>query len=88
MVLNSLSHHDAHIVPFLDLIITGNPIISGVDTFRKETAGNTTLYASSSHPPNTVKAILIGEFTRAKIKLLSASFQEQTNNIFTRLKQW
>lgn len=52
----------------LDLVISGNSMTSRVDTatYRKVTAGNTTLHAAFCHPLHTVKAVPMGELVSVK----------------------
>lgn len=78
------------ILVWTSLFITGNLITSKVDTvtFRKDTAGNTTLNASSCHPLHTVKAVPMGELTRVKRNCSSVeSFEDERMNVCNKLKE-
>lgn len=82
--------HNSVTIPFLDLLISGNSITSRVDTvtYRKETAGNTTLHAASCHPLHTVQAIPMGELVRAKRNCSSATaFDIEKQTVCKRLKE-
>lgn len=81
-----LSAHGQEI-SFLDLNlkgIHGQPVISS--TFRKPTAGNTILHYNSSHPKHTLKAIPVGELTRAKRNCTDpAQYEIEETQICSRL---
>ncbi|XP_044148864.1 protein YAE1 homolog isoform X1 [Bufo gargarizans] len=60
--------HDITTIAFLDLSLEGDSATHQVhsSTYRKDTSGNTTLMATSCHPPHVVRNIPKGEFIRAK----------------------
>lgn len=82
--------HDVSTIAFLDLQITSNSITSKIDTctYRKPTAGNTTLHAASCHPLHTVRSIPIGELVRAKRNCSNDElYHKECDNIMDRLTQ-
>ncbi|XP_069804728.1 uncharacterized protein [Dendropsophus ebraccatus] len=52
------------------------------DVFRKKTAANSYLHASSSHPPSTINAIPVGQYLRIKrICSSSEDFEKQAKEL-------
>ncbi|KAM9316543.1 putative cation-transporting ATPase 13A4 [Gastrophryne carolinensis] len=79
--------YSAQSVKFLDLSIaidrTGNVT---TDFYRKETAANNILRASSAHPKHLVSSIPYGEYLRARRNCtLDSDFEQEAANIRTRL---
>ncbi|CAJ0952190.1 unnamed protein product [Ranitomeya imitator] len=75
--VNILNHNDINMkltckysqteIEFLDILIRkGESNILETDVFRKETAVNSLLHASSSHPQQVVNAIPTGQFLQVK----------------------
>lgn len=82
-------NHDTHNIYFLDLHLQGNGTNQVVEssTYRKELSKNTILSARSCHPPHTIRAIPIGELTRAKRNCSSIEgYTEERNKVCERLK--
>ncbi|XP_073514025.1 uncharacterized protein [Phyllobates terribilis] len=75
-------------VNFLDLHIWA--ISNGylmTDVYRKDTATNTILHSSSSHPPATIKGIPVGQFLRLRrICTDNELFQHQSQDLTRRFK--
>ncbi|XP_077137816.1 uncharacterized protein LOC143803948 [Ranitomeya variabilis] len=75
-----------HQVEFLDVLVRRGPdgLLSS-DAFRKVTAVNSVLHASSSHPPHVVNAVPMGQFLRIKrICSDSLDFEARAKEMKTR----
>ncbi|XP_077117394.1 uncharacterized protein LOC143773978 [Ranitomeya variabilis] len=75
-----------HQVEFLDVLVRRGPdgLLSS-DAFRKVTAVNSVLHASSSHPPHVVNAVPTGQFLRIKrICSNSLDFEARAKKMKTR----
>ncbi|CAJ0967689.1 unnamed protein product [Ranitomeya imitator] len=58
---------DFHHIDFLDVLVErGTDGLLGTNVFRKDTAVNSLLHASSSHPPHVINAVPIGQFLHLK----------------------
>lgn len=74
---------DTRVVSFLDLTLTCD-----TTTYRKDTAGNTTLHAVSCHPIHNIKAVLICELTRTRCNCSTEeTFNLEKNIVCERLKK-
>ncbi|CAJ0961224.1 unnamed protein product [Ranitomeya imitator] len=76
-------------IDFLDIEISGFP--GGcleTNVYRKDTAVNSFLHASSSHPQPLISSIPVGQFLRAKrICSSEENFKEQANILTTRFQE-
>ncbi|XP_040293005.1 uncharacterized protein LOC121004741 [Bufo bufo] len=71
-------------VEFLDIMITkGSDGHLSTDLFRKSTAVNALLHASSAHHPNTIRAIPTGQFLRTRRICSSDKQFEQQAGVLT-----
>ncbi|CAJ0962564.1 unnamed protein product [Ranitomeya imitator] len=68
-------HFDTNSVDFLDITIKRDNFgMLQTDLFRKKTAVNSVLHASSSHPKHVINAIPIGQFLR--LRRVCSSFED------------